>query len=203
MPSKPYTWGTFFLFAIWKLWFQRNKRTFQQSQPNPHLFKEVKFMATEFSCIAMKSPNTNPKTSVTVIWRTPQPYWHKLNSDGSALGCPGLAGGGGLFRDHHGRWVKGFYRAIGWANSLHAELWAVRDGLSLCIQLQLTDVEIELDANVAVNLLKSTKASFADYAPLADDCRNLMHQIPRWKLKHCFREANACADQLARMALHL
>ncbi|KAL0001664.1 hypothetical protein SO802_015445 [Lithocarpus litseifolius] len=32
---------------------------------------------------------------------------------------------------------------------------------------------------------------------------NLMHRIPRWKLKHCSREANACADQLARMALHL
>ena len=160
-------------------------------------------MATEFTCIALKSPNPNQKFPITVSWKTPQPHWHKLNSDGSALGCLGLTGGGGLIRDHHGRCFKGFCRAIGWANNLHAELWAVRDGLSLCIQLQLPDVELELDAKSVVDLLNSSNASIADYAPLVDDCRILMNRIPRWKLKHCFREANACADQLARMALHL
>lgn len=38
---------------------------------------------------------------------------------------------------------------------------------------------------------------------LVDDCRNLMNHILNWKLKHCFGEANSCADQLARMAVHL
>ena len=75
--------------------------------------------------------------------------------------------------------------------------------MSLCIQVQLPDVEIELDAKSIVDLLNSSSVSIADHAPLVDDCRNLMNQIPKWKLKHCFREANACADQLARMALHL
>ena len=54
-----------------------------------------------------------------------------------------------------------------------------------------------------MDLLNSSNASIADYAPLVDDCRILMNRIPRWKLKHCSREANACADQLARIALHL
>ena len=57
-------------------------------------------MATEFTCIALKSPNPNLNIPITVFWRTPQPHWHKLNSDGSTLGYPGLAGGGGLIRDH-------------------------------------------------------------------------------------------------------
>ncbi|KAK7839671.1 putative ribonuclease h protein [Quercus suber] len=86
--------------------------------------------------------------------------------------------------------------SIGWANSLYAELWAVRDGLFLCIQLQIPEIETELDAKSVVDLLNSNIASLADYAPLVDDYRNLMNQIPKWKLKHCFREANACADQL-------
>ena len=47
---------------------------------------------------------------------------------------------------------------IGWANSLHAKVWAVRDGLSLCIQLQLPNVEIELDAKSVMDLLNSSKA---------------------------------------------
>ena len=67
----------------------------------------------------------------------------------------------------------------------------------------IADVEIELDAKSVVDLLNISSASIADYAPLVDDCKILMNRIPRWKLKHCFREANACADQLARMALHL
>ena len=54
-----------------------------------------------------------------------------------------------------------------------------------------------------VDLLNSYIASIANYALLVDDYRNLMNQIPKWKLKHCFKEANACADQLARIAIHL
>lgn len=32
-----------------------------------------------------------------------------------------------------------------------------------------------------------------------DDCRHLVKQIPQTCFKHCFREANWCADALARM----
>nr|POE97103.1 putative ribonuclease h protein [Quercus suber] len=39
---------------------------------------------------------------------------------------PGRAGGGGLIRDAHGGWVKGFTRNIGVATSVEAELWALR-----------------------------------------------------------------------------
>ena len=157
----------------------------------------------KFACIALKTSNPKQKIIDNVIWKAPQPLWHKLNTDGSALGCLGLAGGGGLLRDHHGKWTKGFCRAIGWANSLYAELWVIRDGLSLSIQLQILEIEIELNAKSMVDLLNSNTTSLTDYAPLVDDYRNLMNQIPRWKLKHCFRETNAYADQLARIVVHL
>ena len=58
----------------------------------------------------------------------------------------------------------------------------------------MPEIEIELDAKSVVHLQNSNSASLADYAPLVDDYRNLMNQIPRWKLKHCFRETNAYAD---------
>ena len=75
------------------------------------------------------------------------------------LGCPGMAGGGGIIRDCLGRWVKGFTRAIGWANSLEAELWAIRDGLTLCILPQIQAIEIEIDASSVVILLSNNKNS--------------------------------------------
>ena len=69
--------------------------------------------------------------------------------------------------------------------------------------LQIQAVEIELDANSVVGLLHSNDVSLADYAPMVHDCRNLMNQIPKWKLNHCFRKANACVNMLAKMVIHL
>ena len=42
--------------------------------------------------------------------------------DGSSIGNPGLAGGGGLIRDKEGAWVVGFARNIGISSSFIAEL---------------------------------------------------------------------------------
>ena len=70
----------------------------------------------------------------------------KLNTDGSSLGNPGLAGAGGLIRDGNRSWVVGFARKIGVASSLLAELWALRDELLLCLQFHVQAVIIEMDA---------------------------------------------------------
>ena len=42
--------------------------------------------------------------------------------DGSSIGNPGLARGGGLIRDKEGAWVVGFARNIGISSSFIAEL---------------------------------------------------------------------------------
>ena len=72
---------------------------------------------------------------IRVAWEKPPVGWMKLNSDGSALGSPGKAGGGGLIRDHQGNWVRGYARAHGYTSSSKAELWALRDGLEIAKDL--------------------------------------------------------------------
>ena len=52
--------------------------------------------------------------------------WVKLNTNGSAIGNPGLAVYGGIIRDENGHCVAGFSRKIGITNSFVAELWASR-----------------------------------------------------------------------------
>ena len=54
--------------------------------------------------------------------------WVKLNTDGSAIGSIGRAGGGGVIRNHEGQWLRGYARPLGYSNSCIAELWALRDG---------------------------------------------------------------------------
>lgn len=77
----------------------------------------------------------------------------KLNSDGSALTNPGIAGSGCLIRDLQGAWVIGAYRHIPFATSVQAELWGLRDGLQLAKEANITKLVVEIDALAVVSLL--------------------------------------------------
>ena len=63
---------------------------------------------------------------------------------------PGKAGGSGIIRNSHGLWIKGYSRSIGYTTSVVAKWWALRDGLTLAIQLGCQHLEVELDAKVIV-----------------------------------------------------
>ncbi|XP_019462957.1 PREDICTED: uncharacterized protein LOC109361883 [Lupinus angustifolius] len=57
-----------------------------------------------------------------VIWKRPTWGVLKVNTDGSAHGAPGHAGGGGIFRDHHGNFIACFATYLDINNALFAEL---------------------------------------------------------------------------------
>ena len=114
------------------------------------------------------------------------------------MGNSGHAGGGGIIRNEEGKLIKGYARAIGTTTSVTAELWALRDGIQLCLELNLPAVIIELDAVLVINLLRSTKHNPNGNNNLVVDCKECMARIPRVHIQHCYREANKCADALAR-----
>lgn len=80
-----------------------------------------------------------------------------------------------------------------------AELWVVQDGLLLCVERNFQAVEIELDAKAICDVLCNPKQTKMIILPIVDDCRQLLTRIPQVRFKHCYREANRCADGLARM----
>nr|POF16994.1 putative ribonuclease h protein [Quercus suber] len=100
---------------------------------NPHLAKEIIQRAFKYNlCVApTKVPMCRVATPVQRF--KPKAGWMKLNTDGSSLGNPSMVGGGGLIRNEEGRWVVGFACKIGITSSFFVELWALRDGLSLCV----------------------------------------------------------------------
>ncbi|KAL4619264.1 hypothetical protein ACB092_06G067700 [Castanea dentata] len=85
-------------------------------------------------------------------------------------------------------------------SSFAAELWGLREGLLLCNNLNITFLEIELDAKAIVDGLGNPSYVNNIISPLLDDCRLLISRIPQICIKHCFRQANRCADSLARMS---
>ena len=83
----------------------------------------------------------------------PQFPYLKLNTDRSALGNPGLAGAGGVLRDHKGQWISGFSLRGGFATNNMAELAAVRQGLEMAWNKGYKLLHLELDSKVVLSWL--------------------------------------------------
>ena len=128
-------WCTLFLIAVWCLWKNRNKLVFENTILNPRLDKIYTGQAREYFFCVSKICQVSSKIVIPVRWTKSLVGWHKLNRDGASWGDPGKAGGGGVIKDYHGVWVKGFSRSIGHTTSVIAEWWALQDGLTLAIQL--------------------------------------------------------------------
>ena len=76
---------------------------------------------------------------------SPEPFI-KLNTDGSSLGNPGMAGVGGLLCNSAGAWVSGFSLNMGIASNNISELGAIRQGLILAWDLDFKFIYIKIDS---------------------------------------------------------
>ena len=195
--DKDYPWCLFFLLGIWHLWLQRNRKIFGPHFMNSSSVQQVEMQTREFLYCIAEPRKGNTKIPRLVKWLKPPDGWWKLNTNGSFLGSSRSAGGGGLIRDSRGQCIGGFVKALAVTSSLATELWALREGLLLCVDLQAQAVVVELDVIAAVLLISSNACTNGDFSILVDDCRDLLLQLPQVQILHCFREANGCADALA------
>ena len=72
--------------------------------------------------------------------------------DASVLLSSNYASGGGLMRDSYGSWIRGFSRLIGASNYLLVKLWALRDGITMAKNLNITKLVINVDAAKVISL---------------------------------------------------
>ncbi|KAL4620119.1 hypothetical protein ACB092_06G130400 [Castanea dentata] len=192
-------WKIVFPFAIWCIWKGRNNFVFWNRSVQSNIHHDIIFRASEFQHCILNANRLGSKTVVRVRWETPQVGWVWLNTDGSAAGNPGRVGRGGILQDDQGRWIASFSRNIGLSTSFMAELWTLCDGLSLCHNLNYSAVDIQIDAKTIVGLLSKPFYSNSFVMPIIDDCRQLISQIPQVRIGHYYREANSCADFLAKI----
>ena len=133
-----------------------------------------------FYCVS-KAKQVTSRAVIPIKWYKPNPGWYKFNTNGALLGNPGRAGGGRLIRNRDGVWIRGYSRSIGYTTSVMAELWALRDGLSLTIQLGIRNLEVEFDAKVIVEMLNNANSSN----------KNFLHCFltadHSWQVSHRFR----------------
>ena len=132
-----------------------------------------------------KAPNGS--TSKLVQWEKPPSGWTKLNTDGASLGNPDVVGCGVIVRDERGNWVAGFARRIRITNSFEAQLWGLRYGLTLCNNLNISPLIVELDAKVIVDIFHNVNYENNILSPILDNCRQLMSRFDQVQIKHIYR----------------
>ena len=155
--------------------------------------------------ISWPGPPNRPRSgSLNLSNGKPPPFpFCKLNTDGSALDNLGLAGAGGVLRDHQGRWLTGFSTRLEIASNNLAELAAVRQGLMLAWNKGVKFLQLELDSKVVLHWLTNKNINYpTNMLPLICDCRNLLDRGWEVHVHHVYREANGCADALAKRGTH-
>ncbi|KAL0013345.1 hypothetical protein SO802_000414 [Lithocarpus litseifolius] len=84
-------WNLIFAFGVWIIWQHRNRVVFQNHSPNYDIHAEVIHRTTEFVFCAQGNSHKSPRVERSIRWERLYCNWFKLNTDGSALGNPGIA----------------------------------------------------------------------------------------------------------------
>ncbi|XP_058181362.1 probable LRR receptor-like serine/threonine-protein kinase At1g56140 [Rhododendron vialii] len=150
---------------------------------------------------AFKSPLIMGSQQACLIsWMNPSTGNVKLNTDGCWFEMNGRGGFGGLFRDHTGDWIMGFYGMRHFSSSLEAEMWSIYTGLKIILERKLKNVTIESDSLTAVNLIKEGNPHNHPQSVLINEAHFIMAKTDTL-IEHTYRSANQCADHLARMGI--
>ena len=60
-----------------------------------------------------------------------------------------------------------------------AELWVVRDGLTLCLNRNFPAVIIELDAKAIIDVISNPNQPNSVISSIVNDCKHLAARIPK------------------------
>ncbi|KAE8668994.1 hypothetical protein F3Y22_tig00112264pilonHSYRG00017 [Hibiscus syriacus] len=181
-----YDWRHIFGILIWRLWKQRNN-----CLPGTNLVYPRNVEVSLDVAKAIKLENTSGNRDLS-----PRKQKQLPNCDGSIHQPSMEATSEGVIRDNAGRSVVGYHRYIGLCPIYQAELWAVLDGPNVAWDLGHRNIILEMDNNVAVRQINSSKRCHGN--ALIRRIRALLDK--RWSVQTMYiqREANSVADTLAR-----
>jgi ribonuclease HI len=135
-------------------------------------------------------------------WVPPKENFVKLNTDG-ASNNNNVAGCGGLVRDREGDWLGGFAKYVGSSSAVVAEAWGVLEGLRYVWNKGFRKVELNVDSLALVNIIKNRTCHSAVGGMIMKHIWRMMDRDWEVEVSHIYREANKCADTLAKVGCNL
>ncbi|KAL0912108.1 hypothetical protein M5K25_018058 [Dendrobium thyrsiflorum] len=218
--SKGHICNVIPIFVMWFLWKARNDSKHNNIRMNAeHVisairnkivqlysvnlisfknFHQFSFLAHEFGIYHHNA--MSPNLVKMVRWIKPSLPFVKLNTDGSV--GSNFSGAGGIIRNEKGSLLAAFASPLNVNNVITAELLGLAEGLDLCNKLGFNFVEIEVDAEWLIQIfVKGVDGSPQNFYVI----RKIKHQLAalNYSMSHIYREANACADWLAKYGCHL
>ncbi|XP_028761232.1 uncharacterized protein LOC114719845 [Neltuma alba] len=194
-------WNKIFTLLCWLIWKNRCRKAFGESQEHPkELVNKCLFLLME--------EEENGRTIHKVFqnqardqcrWTPPPTSYIRLDVDGS-VSRNGMGACGGIIRDDQGAWLMGFQQKLGQAGSTTAELMAIQAGLHLCKTKGYSKVKLYSDSWEAIQLLASNCNPSHPLREEITETRSLIFSNWDLEVRHAYREANKCADYLAKTA---
>lgn len=83
----------------------------------------------------------------------------------------------------------GYARSQGITSRVKAELWALKDGLTLNTQLRISSIFVELDVELIVLLLNNYSINNLMLEPQLNNCKTLLKNFHKSTIQHIFKEA--------------
>lgn len=202
-------WDLVFAVALDRLWLVRNEWVFKQSPPlTVSTVARVRRLVSDIlgSVEDFKAMGKRTCTQIgfsNIRWECPIPGMVKLNCDGAVKSYAQAAACGGVLRDHNGAFLCGFAVKLGKCTVPQAELWAVIYGLRLAKDRGFSNIHVESDSLIAVNLINGGCLASHQCRPLVNEIKKLIPEVDRAQVTHVFWKANQVADCLATYALSL
>ena len=122
----------------------------------------------------------------------------KLDVDGNSQGNSRKIGLGGLVRDNEGKWLVGFSSIGGFDTNLLPELLDIKHGLVLAWNQGYRKIICNLDCINASRRIHDGNFIFQKLGVVIVDTKKLLSREWEVHLLHLLREANSCADFMAK-----
>lgn len=191
--------SSIFAITLWQIWKDRNKKSFDNVDVDPHQsLRNIASFSLEISEAFKSILSNGHRNSVLISWSPPCTAGVKLNTDGCWMENRKLAGYGGIFRDHQGHWLLGYFGKQDCSTILEVEIWGIYRGLTIMLEKGYNNISIESDSLDAVKLINEGPNDEHPQVTLIQDAKILLSRTGS-SLTHVFREANQCADHLAHI----
>lgn len=189
-----------FLAGVWWLWCWRNNRVLVDDTWDAiQVTRRVNTSAQEYIQFLHPRKVHDVSGLPLIRWLKPPQGVLKLNVDGSYNPTNNMMCTGGLLRDSNGDWCSGFSTMDGTGDAL----LAVKHGLMHAWQEGARVIVYESDSTEVVNLLtENANISFHVHGAAMALIMELIRRDWCLKIEHVSREANMCADHLAKNAIH-
>ncbi|CAJ2679356.1 unnamed protein product [Trifolium pratense] len=99
--------------------------------------------------------------------------------------------------------MGGFAKGVGLCSAFVAELWGVLEGLRYVHRMGLVKVELNIDSEAVVQVVKNRYMSSSLGVALVKQIWRLLDMNWEVEVSHTYREANKCADALANLGCSL